>query len=70
MAGEHILESGRLESHDAALSSLLTELSLPEHGLFRGRDEIVEEAYAKRGEHIARSENESLDTQEARGVGH
>ncbi len=70
VAVEHILEDGRLETHDAALSRLLNELGLPEHDLFRGRDEIVEEAYAKRGERIAYSENEALNNQEARGVGH
>ena len=69
VAVEHILEGGRLESHDAALSRLLSELGLPEHDLFRGREEIVEEAYAKRGAHIAYSENEALENQETQGVG-
>ncbi len=69
VAVEHILEDGRLENHDAALSRLLSELGLPEQDLFRGRDQIVEEAYARRGEHIAYSEDEAPENQDTRGAG-
>ncbi|MFO7762062.1 MAG: DUF488 family protein [Thermodesulfobacteriota bacterium] len=66
---EHILEDGRLESHDNALSRLLGELGLPERDLFRSRDEIVEKAYSKRGQQIAYSESAASEDQTVQGVG-
>lgn len=65
---EHILEDGRIENHDDALSRLLRELGLPEGDLFRSRDEFLEEAYSKRGEQIAYSESNLAEEQELRGV--
>lgn len=65
---KHILEDGRLESHDDAISRLLRELGLPECDLFRSRNEIVEEAYSKRGEQIAYSELNPAEEQNLRGV--
>ena len=38
---------------DAALSRLLRELGLDENDLFRTRDEVVLEAYGRRGQQIA-----------------
>lgn len=49
----HILEDGRLESHDEAVSRLVRELRLSEGDLFRSRDEVIEEAYARRAQQIA-----------------
>jgi len=69
VAVEHILEDGRLESHENALSRLLGELGLPERDLFRSRDEIVEEAFSKRGQQIAYSESATSEDQAMRGVG-
>jgi uncharacterized protein (DUF488 family) len=50
---QHILADGRLESHADALARLLRELRLQERELFRGGDELIEEAYRLRGEEIA-----------------
>jgi uncharacterized protein (DUF488 family) len=55
VGAQHILEDGRVESHDAALSRLMAELRLEEQDLFRGRDEVVLEAYERRGKQIAYS---------------
>lgn len=52
---QHILEDGRIESHDEALSRLMAELELEEQDLFRSRDEVVLEAYDRRGKQIAYS---------------
>jgi uncharacterized protein (DUF488 family) len=49
----HILGDGRIEPHEAALSRLLAELRLPEHDLFRSREEMIREAYEQRGARIA-----------------
>lgn len=53
---QHILEDGRLESHDEVLDRLLTELGLQEPDLFRSPAEILEEAYRRRSEQIAYTE--------------
>jgi uncharacterized protein (DUF488 family) len=50
---EHILENGSLESQKDALRRLLALLRLPEHDLFRSRDDMIEEAYRIQGERIA-----------------
>lgn len=64
----HILEDGRLESHDDAVSRLLRELELPESDLFQSRDEVVDEAYARRGQQIAYVESRLPEEQESRGI--
>jgi uncharacterized protein (DUF488 family) len=61
MAVQHILKDGRLESHGEALKRLLAELELPEHDLFRARDEVIAEAYLRRGQQIAYTERELSD---------
>jgi uncharacterized protein (DUF488 family) len=50
---EHILEDGSLESQKDASRRLLTLLRLPEHDLFRSREDMIEEAYRIQGERIA-----------------
>jgi uncharacterized protein (DUF488 family) len=50
---EHILEDGGLESQNNALRRLLALLRLPEHDLFRSREDMIEEAYRIQGERIA-----------------
>ncbi len=50
---QHILEDGRLESHEGALSRLLVELGLSARDFFMNHAEITEEAYARRGQQIA-----------------
>jgi uncharacterized protein (DUF488 family) len=64
----HILEDGHLESQDDAVSRLLQELGLPQSDLFRSRDEVVDEAYARRGQQIAYVESGPREGQEIRGA--
>ena len=49
----HILEDGRLETHEQAMSRLIEELGMAERDLFRSRDDLFAEAYARRGQEIA-----------------
>jgi uncharacterized protein (DUF488 family) len=53
IAAQHILEDGRIESHDEALTRLLAELGSAERELFRTRDEMIMDAYDQRGAQIA-----------------
>jgi uncharacterized protein (DUF488 family) len=64
----HILEDGRLERHDEAVSRLLRELGLSEADLFRSRDERVDEAFTRRGQQIAHAESGPGEEQESRGI--
>jgi uncharacterized protein (DUF488 family) len=50
---QHIHADGRLERHDAAMTRLVRMLDLPEGDMFRSRDEILAEAYARHGQRIA-----------------
>jgi uncharacterized protein (DUF488 family) len=49
----HILGDGRLEQHDDALDRLLNEVGLSEQDFFKPRQELVDEAYARRESEIA-----------------
>jgi uncharacterized protein (DUF488 family) len=51
----HILEDGQIENHDEALSRLMAELDLHEQDLFLSRNEVIHEAYDRRGKQIAYS---------------
>lgn len=62
---QHILEDGTLEAHEAATARLLAEYRLPERDLFRTRDQIVADAYQRRGEEIAYSTEAPPDHAEA-----
>jgi uncharacterized protein (DUF488 family) len=64
----HILEDGSLESHDDTVNRLLRELGLHQPELFRSHDEVVDEAYAQRGQQIAYVESVPTYEQESRGV--
>lgn len=66
---EHILENGRLESHEDALVRLMAELQLPARDLFRSRKEIIEEAYNRRAQQIAYGESASSEERAMQGVG-
>lgn len=59
IAVKHILEDGRLEEHDKSLSRLFLELGIAEHDLFRSREDLLSEAYYKRGQDIAYSVKDS-----------
>ncbi len=57
----HIRESGDIENHETVEGRLLRLWELPERDLFRSRDELLEEAYARQGQRIAWvSESRSL----------
>jgi uncharacterized protein (DUF488 family) len=58
---QHIVDDGRLESHDNALARLLRELKIEQEDLFRNQKELFAEAYAQRGEQIAYVERSTLE---------
>ena len=53
---KHVLEDGRIERHEEALSRLLAEHGLSERDLFRNRSEMIEQAYSERGDKISYAE--------------
>jgi uncharacterized protein (DUF488 family) len=59
LQASHILEDGRLEPHDTALDRLLQEEGMRSNDLFKPLQELVDEAYAKRGNAIAYVERPS-----------
>ena len=52
----HILSDGSVESHDQSVSRLMEMLRIGENDLFRPREIAVRDAYRKRGEAIAHTE--------------
>ena len=52
---QHILASGKLESHEAALQRLMTQLNLPEQDLFESAESMLDRAYAIQESRIAYS---------------
>lgn len=50
---QHIQPDGSLESHDDAMDRLLKLHGLPQQDLFRGRDDLLEEAYERQERRIA-----------------
>lgn len=50
---QHILADGTLESHEDALMRLISELGLPQRDLFRSFEDVIAEAYDRRGQQIA-----------------
>ncbi len=68
ITAQHILEDGRLESHEAAVVRLLTDLDIPERDLFRTRDDLLIEAYTRRGQQIAYSEKQPAREESAGGL--
>jgi uncharacterized protein (DUF488 family) len=67
VAVDHILADGSLESHDGALTRLLELVGLPEHDLFRGRQQLIDEGMARQEERIAFVDEKPAA--EARGEG-
>lgn len=65
IAVQHILEDGRLESHEDAVTRLLAELDIPERDLFRTREDLIVEAYSRRGQQIAYSEKQPVREESA-----
>ena len=50
---DHILADGSLESHADLLNRLIRRLALPERDLFRGREDVLSEAYKIQESRIA-----------------
>ncbi len=65
---QHILEDARLERHVDALTRLLRELGIAESELFRSRDELLTEAYLRRGEQIAYSQEQPRQERNVKGT--
>ncbi len=66
---EHIHANGQLESHEAALSRLARIHSLPEHDMFRSREELLADAYRRQEERIAYEvRTEATDGATAKGA--
>lgn len=68
LAVRHILESGRIETHDEALTRLLAELGIADRELFRSREDLVQEAYTRRAQQIAYVEKPPPADQDTRGL--
>lgn len=49
----HILQSGTLESHDAAISRLVEQLGIGGEDMFRPQEEVVQLAYERQAQQIA-----------------
>jgi uncharacterized protein (DUF488 family) len=56
IGARHILDDGTIETHEEALTRLLTELGLAENDFFRSREERIQDAYDERGKQIAYEE--------------
>ncbi len=50
---QHILADGRLESQEATMGRLVDVVGLPNHDLFRSRDELIAEALVRQEERVA-----------------
>ena len=50
---QHILADGRLESHDATMERLLRVVGLPDHELFRSRDQLIADALFRQEQKVA-----------------
>jgi uncharacterized protein (DUF488 family) len=49
----HILADGKLETHTDTLRRLACMLNLPEHDMYRSREELLADAYHRQEERIA-----------------
>jgi uncharacterized protein (DUF488 family) len=69
LSAAHILADGSLEKHDDALERLFEEEGITTNDFFRPRQELIDEAYAKRGQRIAYVEKlDSGDTHERHAI--
>ena len=56
---KHILGDGRVEDHEQTIRRLLSKLRMSEGDMFRSKDEITNEAYARQGSEIAYREQDA-----------
>jgi len=69
IAAQHVLEGGGLESHEDALIRLLRELGIDERDLFHSREDLIVDAYFRRGQQIAYSEQQPSSEEGVGGTG-
>lgn len=50
---KHILANGRVEKHSDSMARLVAQLEIPEDDMFRSREDMIADAYAKQAEKIA-----------------
>lgn len=50
---QHILADGRLEPHDTTMERLLKVVGLPDHELFRSRDQLIADALFRQEQKVA-----------------
>ncbi len=62
----HILSDGSVESHDQSMSRLMQMLRIGENDLFRSREDAIQDAYRKRSEAIAYTEQTDQTQQGAK----
>jgi uncharacterized protein (DUF488 family) len=55
---QHILADGSIETHEQAVVRLIGEVGLAENDLFRTREQIIADAYDRRGSEIAYTETQ------------
>ncbi len=65
---QHIREDGCLESDEDAISRLLVETGSPDNDLFRSREELIDEAFRRRGLEIAYTERASESEHQPHGA--
>lgn len=65
---QHIREDGCVESNDDAISRLLVETGSADNDLFRSREELIDEAFRRRGLEIAYTERASESEQQPHGA--
>jgi uncharacterized protein (DUF488 family) len=54
---KHILADGRIEDHEYAIERLVERLRVPGSDMFRSRQEVLADAYARQGDEIAYREH-------------
>jgi uncharacterized protein (DUF488 family) len=54
---KHILADGRIEDHEHATERLVERLRVPASDMFRSRQEVLNDAYARQGDEIAYREH-------------
>jgi uncharacterized protein (DUF488 family) len=62
---KHILVDGRIEDHEHAIDRLVERLQVPGNDMFRSRQEVLADAYARRGDEIAYREHSPASDQNA-----
>jgi len=65
---QHILADGSIETHEQAIVRLIAEVGLPESDLFRTREQIIADAYDRRGSVIAYTETQAALQESAGGM--